>query len=89
MLQVKEIIDKLKNTKISIQDLAKQYGVHYNTISDINRCKTWTYLHDYTTNIREQVQGSVNKGELGSNKITESEAKKIIDLLKNDKRSLA
>ena len=87
--QVKEIIDKLKNTKISIQNLAKQYGVHYNTISDINRCKTWTYLHNYTSNIREQTQGSVNRGELGTNKITELEAKKIINLLENDKRSLA
>lgn len=89
ILQVNEIIDKLKNTKISIQELAKQYNVHYNTISDINRCKTWTYLHNYTSNIREQVQGSVNRGELGTNKITESEAKRIIYLLKNDKRSLA
>ena len=38
--QVKEIIDKLINTKISIQDLAKEYKVHYNCISDINCCKT-------------------------------------------------
>lgn len=40
IIQVKEIIDKLINTKISIQDLAKEYKVHSNCISDINCCKT-------------------------------------------------
>lgn len=87
--QVEEIIDKLKNTKISIQQLAKDYKVHYNTISDINRCKTWNWLHDYKTNIRLETQGSLNKGELGRNKITEQEALKIIYFLEHDKRSLA
>ena len=87
--QVEEIINKLAYTTISIQQLAKDYGVHYNTISDINRCKTWTWLHDYNENIRKKYQGSVLKGELGTNKITEEEAKKIIRLLEIDKRSMA
>lgn len=86
--EVKEIIEKLKNTKISIQKLAKEYKVHYNTISDINRCKTWAWLHNYKINIRRETQGSLLKGELGTNKITEKEAKYIISLLEKDSRSL-
>lgn len=87
--EVKEIIEKLKNTKVSIQKIAKEYNVHYNTISDINRCKTWTWLHNYKINIREENQGSLLRGELGTNKITEKEAKYIIFLLEKDNRSLA
>lgn len=89
IIQVKEIIDKLINTKISIQDLAKEYKVHYNCISDINCCKTWTWLHEYNNNIRKETQGSLKRGELGTNKITEQQALYIIELLKKDKRSLA
>ena len=87
--EVNEIIEKLKNTRISIQKLAKEYNVHYNTISDINRCKTWTWLHSYKANIRKECQGSLLRGELGTNKITKEEAKYIIFLLEKDKRSLA
>lgn len=89
VIQVQEIIDKLINTKISIQQLAKDYKVHYNTISNINRCKTWNWLHEYKDNIRKEAQGSLLQGELGTNKITESEAIKIIYLLEHDTRSLA
>lgn len=86
---VREIIDKLRDTKISIQQLASDYNVHYNTISNINRCKTWTHLHNYQSNIRKEFQGSLSQGELGTNKITEQQALYIIELLKNDSRSLA
>lgn len=88
--EVEEIIDKLKNTKISIQQLAKDYNVHYNTISDINRCKTWQWLHNYNTNIRETTQGSLFRGELNSKSIiTEEMAKNIIYDIQNTKDSLA
>lgn len=87
--EVSEIIEKLKNTKMSIQEIAREYEVHYNTISNINRCKTWTWLHMYKNNIREETQGSLFKGELGTNKITEKEAKRIISLLEVDERSFA
>lgn len=86
---VEEIIEKLKNTTLSIQKIAKEYKVHYNTISDINRCKTWTWLHEYKDNIRKSSQGSLLCGELGTNKISELQAKKIILLLEKDKRSIA
>ena len=89
LIQVKEIIDKLANSKISLTQLAKDYNIHYNTISDINRCKTWAWLHTYKNNIRQESQGSSFRGELGTNKITEKEALHIIELLKYDKRSLA
>lgn len=87
--QVEEIIDKLAHTTISMQQLAKDYKVHWNTISDINRCKTWTWLHEYKENIRKEERGSVNNGECGSNKITEAQALYIISLLEKDSRSLA
>lgn len=87
--EVEEIIEALKNSKLSIIQIAKKYNVHSNTISDINRCKTWSWLHNYDTNIRKQFQGKLNSGELGTNKITEKQAKNIIYLLETDKRSLA
>lgn len=88
--QVEEIIDKLAHTTISIQQLAKEYKVHYNTISEINRCKTWSWMHEYNENIRQTNQGSLHWGELnGINKISEEEAKNIIQLLEQDPRSLA
>ena len=90
MVQVNEIIDKLINTKISIQALAKEYGVHYNTISDINRCKTWAWAHNYQSNIREEAQGSLYRGELnGTAIISENLAKAIVEDIKYSKLSLA
>lgn len=88
--QVQEIIDKLEHTKISIQQLAKQYQVHYNTISDINRCKTWNWLHNYDNNIRQSVQGSLHHGELSSKtSINEKIAIEIINEIKYTNISLA
>lgn len=88
--QVQEIIYKLENTKITIQQLAKDYKVHYNTISDINRCKTWSWLHNYENNIRQTCQGSLHRGELNSPKaISEDLAKKIIKDIEQSKESLA
>ncbi len=87
---VRNIIDKLRDTKISIQNLAKEYGVHYNTISNINRCKTWNWLHEYTTNIRLQAQGGLVRGELSSAAtITEQTALNIINDIKNTTIPLA
>lgn len=89
MIQVNEIIDKLINTKKSIQDIAKEYKVHYNTISDINRCKTWAWAHNYKGNIREEAQGSLYRGELnGTAKLKEEIVKQIIEDIKFSKLSL-
>lgn len=90
IIQVNEIIDKLANSKESIQSLAKEYKVHYNTISDINRCKTWAWLHGYKDNIRQNAQGSLYRGDLNAScVITEEIAQKIIDDIKYSKLSLA
>ena len=89
MIQVNEIINKLINTKKSIQDIAKEYKVHYNTISDINRCKTWAWAHNYKGNIREEAQGSLYCGELsGTAKLKEEVVKQIIEDIKFSKLSL-
>ena len=83
--QVLEIIDLLINTNLS-----------YNTIDLINRCKTWCHLHNFTSNIRQtslnnkERPHSAHAGEYNKScKITESQALKIINLLKYDNRSLA
>ena len=90
MVEVNEIIDKLQNTTLSIQDIADQYSVHRNTISDINRCKTWTWAHEYKGNIREEAQGSLCRGELnGTAVITEDIARKIIKDLEQTAPSMA
>lgn len=86
--EVIEIIDKLQHTKTSMYDLAKEYNVHYNSISNINRCKTWTWLHNFKNNIRIESQGRVKGGEFGTNKITEKQALYIINLLEHDNRSM-
>lgn len=88
--QVRDIIDKLRDTKISIQNLAEEYGVHYNTISEINRCRTWNWLHDYKKNIRLENQGGLTRGELnGTATISEQTAIDIIEDIKFSKDSLA
>lgn len=87
---VRAIIDKLRDTQLSIQDLAKEYGVHYNTISNINRCITWTHLHNYTTNIRLTYQGGLTHGDLNATAIiTNDMAKNIINQIVNTNQSLA
>lgn len=87
---VRSIMDKLRDSSISIQNLAKEYNVHYNTISNINRCITWTHLHNYTTNIRLAYQGGVNFGELNATAVITTEiAKTIIDQIINTNNTLA
>lgn len=90
--QVKEIITLLEQCKLNNREIAEQFHVSRNTIDLINRCITWTHLHSYVNNIRQEcLKGakSTNNGELGTNKITEEQAKQIIILLQNDPRSLA
>jgi group I intron endonuclease len=90
MIQVNEIIDKLRHSTLSIQDIADQYGVHRNTISDINRCKTWAWAHEYKGNIRKEAQGGLHHGELNTTAvITEEIAKNIIKDLEQTAPSMA
>lgn len=70
--------------------MAQEYNVHYNTISDINRCLTWNWLHAYKNNIRLEAQGSLSHGELnGCNVISEDTAKNIIKDIESSSDPLA
>lgn len=46
------IIDDLLNTNMMIKDIAKKYNMHYQNISDINRGKTYSWLHNYKLPLR-------------------------------------
>lgn len=52
--QVLKIIELLKFSNLPQTKIAQQFGVSYNTINFINRCKTWTHLHNYTDFIRQK-----------------------------------
>lgn len=49
-----QIIILLEEHKLNNKQIAELFGVHSNTIDNINRCKTWTHLHDYKNNIRNE-----------------------------------
>lgn len=94
--EVKEIIQLLFDSDLNNSQIAKKYNVSSGTIDLINRCKTWTYLHHYQHNIRQQgfhnkqFLGKANSGARNTNsKISQLEAKNIIQLLQHDNRSLA
>lgn len=50
--QILRIIDKIINTKTSLAQIAREENVKDSLVYDINRCKTWKYLHKYKHNIR-------------------------------------
>lgn len=51
------IITLLEQDKRSMAQLARDLSISINIIEDINRCKTWKYLHNYKKNIRKEYQG--------------------------------
>lgn len=51
---IKKIIDLLEHSYKSQKAIAKECNVHYNTVGNINTCKSWTHLHHYKYNIREE-----------------------------------
>lgn len=53
---IKRIINLLETTYMSQKDIALMCGVHYNTVSNINTCKSWTYLHHYKQNIQKEAR---------------------------------
>lgn len=94
--KVKQIISLLENSKMTNGQIATIFNVHRNTIDNINRCQNWNYLHNYKTNIRQEnlnklkfSHSSVAGENSATSKITEKDALNIINLLKNDKRSIA
>lgn len=91
------IIKLLEAHKLNNRQIAEIYGVSNNTIDNINRCKNWTHLHKYKTNIRQENLNKLNikhSSSAGENcptaKITEEQAIKIINALSSSEfKSLA
>ena len=88
--QVYQIIILLEQGELNNSEIAKKFNVHHNTIDYINRCKTWTHLHDYKENIRQtnlnkrkRPHSSFTSGLNGSTKIDEKKALQIIESLSN------
>jgi group I intron endonuclease len=52
--QALEIIKLLKTDKRSLAQLSRDLNISLNIIYDINRCRTWKYLHNYNKNIRNE-----------------------------------
>lgn len=49
-----KIIDLLQTDNRSLAQLSRDFGISLNIIYDINRCRTWKYLHNYNKNIRNE-----------------------------------
>lgn len=93
---VRQIIILLEEHQLNNKEIAKVFNVHYNTIDNINQCKTWSHLHTYHSNIRqanlnkEQYPHSSLAGENNpTSKMKEDDILHIIDLIKNSTLSLA
>ena len=93
---VLKIISLLEEHKLTNTEISKLFGVHRNTIDQINRCLNWTHLHNYKKNIRQENLSKLEKPHssfAGENnplsKITEEKALKIIHLLEINQLSLA
>lgn len=54
--EVYKIIELLGTTDLSYTDIGRMFSVSQQTISRINRCKTWKELHSYKNNIREEMR---------------------------------
>ena len=54
--EVYKIIELLGTTDLSYTDIGRMFSVSQQTISRINRCKTWKELHSYKSNIREEMR---------------------------------
>ena len=52
--QAEEIIYLLENSEISLAQLSRELQISLNIIYDINRCRTWKFLHNYKKNIRNE-----------------------------------
>ena len=79
-ITAKLIITDLTNTTLTYQQIADKYNTTYSTVSNINCCSSWSYLHNYQYNVRKE--SGITLTEIYS-KITKEQALEIIDLLKN------
>lgn len=50
-----KIIETLSSSQFkSLAQTSRDFNVSIDIVSDINRCKTWKHLHNYTKNIRDE-----------------------------------
>ena len=54
--QAIEIINLLKYDNRSLAQLSRELDISLNILYDINRCRTWKFLHNYKKNVRNEAQ---------------------------------
>lgn len=59
--QILNVIDLLVNTKHSYKKIYQITGVKKSTITSINNCRNWKYLHNFKNNIRKESQFTCSK----------------------------
>lgn len=57
--QALKIIRLLEHDNHSLAQLSREFDISLNILYDINRCKTWKYLHNYHKNIRKEARREV------------------------------
>ena len=57
------IINEIVTTNKSLAQIARNFHIKDNIVYDINRCRTWKYLHNYQKNIRKEVKEVVLQNE--------------------------
>lgn len=61
--QAEEIINLLIQTELSCPKIAQRLQVSLNIVYDINRCRTWCFLHSYQKNIRNEARQEMKGGD--------------------------
>ena len=79
--KVLQIIDLLEHTTLSQEKIANQFNISRTMVGHINQCKSWTQLHNYKNNIRQEAKND-SKGRL-----PQSTVLKVIDLLAHTDKS--
>ena len=59
--KAKYLISLLERDHRSLAQISRDESVSLNILYDINRCKTWKYLHNYKNNIRKEFQKREDK----------------------------
>jgi group I intron endonuclease len=57
--QALQMIELLKYDSRSIAQLSRDFNISLSILYDINKCKTWTYLHNYKENVRNEARKEV------------------------------
>lgn len=85
-----EILNKYNTGDYNQRQLAKEYNIHYATINDLIRNKTWKHivrLPLLSKNIHSDKQKELfirNGEKTGNNKLTEENVKEVIKLYNNE-----